>query len=168
MLELITQNLPLIAAFLAGTLLPFVIENFYVFFFQIPDKFLNSVNTTLVPRFGDNGGKIVLITTQLAVMLIKQIGKTLIWLTKTVFPFFLSAFFQVMEIMESILRGLMPIGSAIGTFVQSLWQELLLFVSWTKEAISSQFVKFLFHILLLYGSVHLLVFCLKRMMKKIV
>ena len=168
MFELVTQNLPLVAAFIVGTLVPYVVEHFYHFFFTIPDEFVNYVNTTLVPRFGDNGGKVVLVATQLAVMVIKQIGKTLIWLTKTVFPLILSGILHFLEVIQPLVHVVKPLLQFVLGFFEGLWAELLLFFAWTKEAFSSQFVKFFFHIVLLYTSVQVLFFIFKRLMKKLV
>lgn len=168
MFELVTQNLPLFASFIAGTLVPYVLDHFHMFFFSIPDEFATYVNTTLVPRFGDKGGKVVLVSTQLAVMLIKQIGKTLLWLSKTVLPLVLSGLFTFLEMIQPLVYLIRPVGEAILGFLEVLWGELLLFFVWTKEAVSSQFVKFFFHIVLLYGSIHLLFFGVKRFLKKLV
>ncbi len=175
MLELITQNLPLVAAFILGTLVPSIIEHFNTLFFVAPETFLHFVNTTIVPRFGDNGGKIILVASQFAVAVIQHFGKALVVVVKTVLPLILYVIetlgplvIQVARYVYPVIVAMMPFVKTVVSFLSSVFQEIVFFFSWTKDAMTSQFGKFMFHVFLLYFSVHILFYFGKRLVKKLV
>lgn len=174
MFEVVTSYAPIAIAFFLGTLIPRLYESVLTVFFHIPDQFLNYVNSSLVPRFGDNGGKIVLVVSQAAVMIIKQAGKMLIFLGKHVLPLLLTIAENIYDMIlySEILDILIPLVkmgfTAVSTAVQTVWNELVLFFSWTTSAMKTEFVRFAFHLILLYLSLHLLIWGIKRMLKKVV
>ena len=175
MLELVTQNLPLITAFVVGILVPSIIEHFNTLFFVMPENFVHFVNTTIVPRFGDNGGKIILVTTQFAVAVIQHFGKALVLVVKRALPLVIyiaeRAIPIVIEIgsyIYPVIVTVLPFVKSVVHFLDGLLQEVIIFFSWTKEAMTSQFGKFIFQVFLLYFSVHCLFYFAKRLLKKIV
>lgn len=177
MYDLVTTYGPLIVAFIAGTLVPRMYESVVTVFFHMPDQFLNFVNTTLVPRFGDNGGKIVLVVSQTAVMIIKQIGSLVITLGKHLIPLVLRVIDTVTDIIiysdigeyvAYLASFLIPVVKALANFLDLAWKEIGSFFSWTTSAIKTEFFRFGFHLALLYLSIHLLIWSIKRMLKKVV
>ncbi len=175
MFELVTSNLHLIAAFVLGSLLPTIIRHFNTLFFTLPDNFVHFVNTTIVPRFGDNGGKIILVVTQVAVAIIQQVGKMIALFVRTVFPLVLQFVEIAIPIVINITQFVKPYLLEVIPFLQGfldflgwVYQEIVLFFSWTKEAMTSEFGKFMFHVFLLYFSVHCLFYFGKRLVKKLV
>ncbi len=175
MFELVTNNLPLIAVFIMGTLVPSIIEHFNTLFFVAPETFVHFVNTTIVPRFGDNGGKIILVTTQFAVAVIQHFGKALVVVVKTVLPIVLYVvetlgplIIQIARHVYPVLVAMIPFVKTVVSFFSSVFQEIVFFFSWTKDAMTSQFGRFMFHVFLLYFSVHCLFYFAKRLLKKVV
>lgn len=175
MFELITHNLPLIAVFIMGTLVPSIIEHFNTLFFVAPESLVHFVNTTIVPRFGDNGGKVILVSTQFAVAIIQHFGKALLVVMKTVMPLILYVaqtliplIIDIGSYIYPVIVTILPFVKSLVSFLDGLLQEIVFFFSWTKEAMTSQFGKFIFHVFLLYFSVHCLFYFAKRLLKKIV
>lgn len=177
MYEVVTSYAPLIVAFIVGTLVPRIYESVLNVFFHMPDQFLHYVNTTLVPRFGDNGGKIVLVVSQTAVMIIKQIGSMLVTVAKHLLPLVLRVIDTVTDIMiysdigeyvAYLASYLVPVVKAAANLLSLVWGELASFFSWTTSAVKTEFFRFGFHLALLYLSVHLLIWGIKRMLKKVV
>lgn len=166
MFELVTSYTPLLVAFVLGTLVPRMYESVLAVFFHMPDQFLNIVNTTLVPRFGHTGGKIVLVVSQTAVMIIKEVGKMLISVARHLYPLVLSIVRTFAKV--NISGALIYLGSLIFSFTGAVWNEVTLFFAWTSSAFKTEFVRFTFHLLALYLSVHFLIWSLKRMLKKVV
>jgi hypothetical protein len=175
MLELITNNLPLIAVFIMGTLVPSIIEHFNTLFFTMPENFVHFVNTTVVPHFGDKGGKLILVSTQFAVAVIQHFGKALVVIVKTVMPLvvyvaktLIPLIIELGSYVYPVIVTVLPFVKSVVYFLDGLLQEIVFFFSWTKDAMTSQFGKFMFHVFLLYFSVHCLFYFGKRLLKKIV
>ena len=177
MYDLVTSYGPLILAFFVGTLVPRVYESFMNVFFHIPDQFLNFVNTTLVPRFGDTGGKIVLVLSEHAVAIIKLFGKALVEFAKHVLPIVLKiaedmydilVYSQLFESILYLLSYTVPYLKSVAHFLQSIVDEIVSFFSWTTSAMKAEFFRFGFHVALLYLSIHLLIWGIKRIVKKVV
>lgn len=168
MFELITSNAPLIIAFVLGTLVPQIYESIAHLFFHAPDHFLDYVNMTIVPRFGPTGQQVVLVLSQTAVMIIKQVGKALLVLGRHAFPIVLYIYRQAYTIVIEIGVYVYPILAYTIPLIRKVWDEITLFFSWTTHALQTEFVKFSFHVFALYLSVHLLIWGFKRVLKKVV
>ena len=79
-------SVPLVTAVVAviATLLPTLYKGFQNVFFAMPDDFVAYVNTTIVPRFGDNGGKIVLAAVKAIALIFKTYGHVVVFIGKQV------------------------------------------------------------------------------------